>query len=145
MRSKLSSRRNKYITEMGSYGCLTQKQRQVHSSAFEKSSPYLTPKRCRSWAWERDRKASCKCRRLASCGYPGPKYGFLLHGTININIYVKTGWWRLHKEATFEVHREKVEELMKAKIAQILHSSTPSMYMYIHLLWPIFSIHKYAG
>ena len=45
-------------------------------------------------------------------------------------MYVRAGWWRLWKEARFEVHGERIEELsMTILFAQIFHSSALSVYM----------------
>lgn len=62
--------------------------------------------------------------------------GFLLHRTVYINIHLRAGWRRLWQEARFEVHREKMKELLMTILrrsdpdhAQIFHSSILSVYM----------------
>ena len=60
--------------------------------------------------------------------FKGPFQPQLFHDSMI--LYVRTGCWKMWKEAKFGVHGERVEGLlMTILFAQIFHSSRLSVYM----------------
>lgn len=130
---------------MGSCCCVTQKQGEDHSSAVEELFPYLLELResteLQGWPPE-DAEGEPESHHwqskpvnlpVSAAGWPhiGASTriaGFFLHRIIYINIYVRAGWWRLWKEARFEVHGERMKELpLTILFAQIFHFFTLSV------------------